>query len=120
MSRLASLARQALATLAALPPLPNTIIDIINIFNIIMVVVAIGVSVPVFTALFLDRVDHLRQRTAEVDGRPDPRTVVVVTPDPQLAALQAEVEAIKARAELQEARLLALLADTAGGCPSRP
>ena len=106
MSRLASLARQAIT---ALTPSTRTLLDLGNAMNVLMLVVAVGVGVPILTAMFLDRVVSLRQHTA-----------VVATPDPQLAALQAEVEAIKARAELQEAQLLTLLTDAAVGCPPRP
>lgn len=107
MDRIIALARR---TLAALTPTAGTFWAFCETMHTALLVgVAVGIG-PILVAMFLDAVDHLRLRSAVVNGRPDPRTVVLAEPaDAELAAMQAEVAALQVRAAAQDARLLDLL-----------
>lgn len=107
MDRIIALARR---TLAALTPTAGTLLGFCEAINATLLVGVAVVVGPLIVAMFLDSVDSTRRRTAEVNGRPDPRTVVLAEPaDAELAAMQAEVAALQARADAQDARLLDLL-----------
>jgi len=107
MNRIIALARR---TLAAITPTAGTLVSFCEAINAILLVVGALLVGNLLGAMIFDSVDRQRLRTAEVDGRPDPRTVVLADmADAELAAMQAEVAALQVRAAAQDARLLDLL-----------